>query len=610
MANNVEKFVVDLGFSQKDLNKLKELLKLQQTANGEAKKRAKTAKQQAREQLQSQKVIDKLGQATAKTHAQILDYQKKQTAELNKQKRIKPAFMNMPSNSMFEKNQAARVRSNDYDLARDQFARQKVEQLKRAGVANAEAYREQARAAFGLRGATAKLNNDIREQIDLQRRNRMQIQKTNIAMQGLNDSTRHMIRSYASIYAGITSTSFIIKTGQDFERMEAGMLAASESAEVAKINLEFLRKESMRLGFDLAEASKGFVKLAAAAGDKATNEEVQEVFTAVTEAATVFQLSMDDTTGTIKAIQQMFSKSGIMAQEFKEQLGDRIPIAMRALEKSTGKTAKQLFKMMEMGQLGVEYIVPFARALGEIADQNNALEKATNTSQKAQDRFFNTLKLSAEQVYEGDMEKAYVDLLNSLTKFMTENEDSLKALGQGFALLFNIIRVGTSIILPILDAFTYVLGEVANIMNSLFFGSTERELLAVGAATYFIVKAVRAMNSALKTTVGLKAASLLLSPKAMAAVAGVLIAEDTLKGAKDPNAHSAFNASSGGQAWHFLNADLREDGMSKFFDRYAANLKSNIAPAITLDVRTEEGLDVKVRNIVTQSNAEAKVEVN
>ena len=300
MANNVEKFVVDLGFSKEDLNKLKELLKLQDKANKASKQEQKArvkGKQDElsidRKRLQMEKLIKRAKEKGVDTkfyerslksakkiqtiekrrielERKLLNIKKQVTQEEVKQQANK-GYMNQPSRSLFEKNQAARVRASDYDLARDQFARQKVDQLKRAGVANAEAYREQARAAFGLRGATAKLNNDILEQIDLQRRNRMQIQKTNIAMQGLNDSTRHMIRSYASIYAGITSTSFIIKTGQDFERMEAGMLAASESAEVAKINLEFLRKESMRLGFDLAEASKGFVKLAAAAEGRASN---------------------------------------------------------------------------------------------------------------------------------------------------------------------------------------------------------------------------------------------------------------------------------------------------------------------------------------------------
>ena len=37
MANNVEKFVIDLGFSADDLNKLKSLLRLQQQSQKAAK---------------------------------------------------------------------------------------------------------------------------------------------------------------------------------------------------------------------------------------------------------------------------------------------------------------------------------------------------------------------------------------------------------------------------------------------------------------------------------------------------------------------------------------------------------------------------------------------
>ena len=267
---------------------------------------------------------------------------------------------------------------------------------------------------------------------------------------------------------------------------------------------------------------------------------------------------------------------------------------------------------MENGELLAADVLPkVAKEMKAVAAVG--LDSKLDTLRVAQGQFFNELEKAGDQVFNGGFSEGLKDLLQYLTEFMRDNQDMLDALGQGFKAIFNIIRVGISIIMPIIDAFTYSLGEVAELFNFLFFGSTEKELLAIGAATYVIVKAVRAMNAALKTQIGLRAASILLNPAALAAVTGALVAEDTLKGAQDRNANTAFNAGTGltvGNVWHFLTAGFTEDGYSGFFEDYANKLKSQMSPAISLEVKTEEGLDVKVRNIVTQNNAEAKVEVN
>ncbi len=334
MANNVEKFVVDLGFSQKDLNKLKELLKLQDKANKVSKQEQKArikGKQDElsidRKRLQMEKLIKRAKEKGVDTkfyerslksakkiqtiekrrielERKLLNIKKQVTKEEVKQQSNK-GYMNQPSRSLFEKNQAARVKASDYDLARDQFARQKVDQLKRAGVANAEAYREQARAAFGLRGATAKLNNDIREQIDLQRRNRMQIQKTNIAMQGLNDSTRHMIRSYASLYAVFEATYAINRTGQEFEAMNSAMLAATGTSEMAADEVAFLDKMTSRLGLSLLDTSDAYTKFLFSSKGKLDQNQTRELFTGLSELGTTLGVSKERMKLSMNAITQI-----------------------------------------------------------------------------------------------------------------------------------------------------------------------------------------------------------------------------------------------------------------------------------------------------------------
>lgn len=145
------------------------------------------------------------------------------------------------------------------------------------------------------------LTNQMKRLTAEQERYNRKLQKTNIIQKGVTDSTRHMIRSYASLYALFEGTVAIKRVGMNMQGMEASMLAVAGTAEKAAVHTEFLRKQSMRIGFDMVEASKGYVKLAVAAGDKLKQSELEEVFLSVAESSTVFQLSSDDMMGAIKA---------------------------------------------------------------------------------------------------------------------------------------------------------------------------------------------------------------------------------------------------------------------------------------------------------------------
>ncbi len=277
---------------------------------------------------------------------------------------------------------------------------------------------------------------------------------------GLRDSTRNLIRSYASMFALFAGGAAINRTGQEFQGMRAGMMAVSDDSKELEENLSFVREESQRLGLNLVQTSKDFVKLYAAAQGRVSDEDIKKSFTGIVEAATVFQLTMDDTTGTIRAVQQMFSKEGIKAEEFKNQLGDRIPIAMRALEKSTGKTASELLKMMELGQLGSEYIAPFAKALGEMAKEGGALEAAMKSGRVQQARFITGAQIAADVIYSSGFEEGISNLFSTMTSQLESSRSGLEGLGKIFRWFFDTVALGVKIVTPVLDSFFFVTGQV------------------------------------------------------------------------------------------------------------------------------------------------------
>ena len=122
---------------------------------------------------------------------------------------------------------------------------------------------------------------------------------------GLTDSTRNMIRSYASLFALFEGTSAINRVGQDFEAMRASMLTASDSQADAAKKLDFVRQQARRLGIDLVAASKAYLQLNIAANNVITQAQTDELFIASMEAATAFGMSLDDTKGTFRAFIQM-----------------------------------------------------------------------------------------------------------------------------------------------------------------------------------------------------------------------------------------------------------------------------------------------------------------
>lgn len=145
-----------------------------------------------------------------------------------------------------------------------------------------------------LKAALRKATSAVNQQAKATR-------KLNTVQKGLNDSTRNMIRSYASIFALFQGTAAIKRVGQDFESLRASFLVVSENETHAAEQLAFVRKEAYRLGIDVRTAAKAFMGLSASAGDALGEKGVKKLFLSVLGISKAFGMSMDDTKGTFKA---------------------------------------------------------------------------------------------------------------------------------------------------------------------------------------------------------------------------------------------------------------------------------------------------------------------
>lgn len=298
------------------------------------------------------------------------------------------------------------------------------------------------------------------------------------AAQGsLRDSTRNLVREYASLYAVFAGTVAIKEQVKAMDGARAGLAAVSSTAEEAAYHMEFIKQTAMTNGLAIADAAKDYVKLKAAIGDTHTLKETEDMFLSITKAGVVFQLSQDDMKGVLRATQQMFSKTKITAEELRNQLGDRLPITMRALQKSTGKTAGEIEKMLQLGELGPEYIKPFIMALGDLASANGAYEKALGKVGTIENQMKTSAGVAADRIGDAGFTEGLKDLYKDLTKAMSENGRTLDQLGRLYKVVFGAISaLLNNIVVPAVQALGNAFDGVVNTVKLV-----RENLLATGA---------------------------------------------------------------------------------------------------------------------------------
>ena len=274
---------------------------------------------------------------------------------------------------------------------------------------------------------------------------------------GMKD-LRSMLVQITATMTAFAAGQAIMKTGQDFERMGVSMLAASDNAAQAQSNLKYVRKEANRLGLDLVSANRGFVQLAANINKDFGNKNLRELFSGVSELATTLQLPAEDVQGTFRAISQMFGKNKIMAEEARQQLGERLPKAMKLLAEAahragetTTNQVSALEELMKRGKALPDKILPaFSKVAKEFARNNGALEKSLKTNRIALNRLTTEFKDLQNIFFKSGFGEGLTALFNNLALSLKDLNPAAKVFGKIFsgaikAISFA-IRTGASIL--------------------------------------------------------------------------------------------------------------------------------------------------------------------
>lgn len=358
------------------------------------------------------------------------------------------------------------------------------------------------RAMQGLSGDIARVGGLLPKLSDNARVISAAFGAANASLSGFSRIVFNTSAAIAALGAAF-GTREIVQSIVEYEKFTNTLRTVSATSGEFQRNLQFLTNEADRIGFSVGEVGNSFARLSLAMkGAGFSGDETRTSFTQLSEAARNFGLSSADTMGVIRALEQSMSKGKFMAEEVRLQLGDRLPIAMAALDKAVTKVdgrQADLNKRFEEGSLDVKrYGTEFIRQINLMSGGSEALSRTSNSISAAFGRLGTQFTLFSNAIGEGGLNNAVISFANSLTEIMKTLREigATDTIGAAFAALGDVILLVIKGVVELirllkeigaLDALNWMLGVVSKLAQE-FSG-------LLGASNQF-TKSINELNKA------------------------------------------------------------------------------------------------------------------
>lgn len=205
----------------------------------------------------------------------------------------------------------------------------------------------------------------IEREIRAHARLRQQIDQGTAAKQRMEQGGQMLRRMFLALQAAVLAVGITalvrdsVNVALALERTSKTFVAVTGTSQGAGREMAFVRAEAERLGLVLTNTAQSYASLMAASrGTVLEGQATRDIFSAISEAATVLGLSSDQASGALQAIQQMISKGTVQAEELRGQLGERLPGAFQLAARAMGVTTAELGKMLEGGKVLASDLLP------------------------------------------------------------------------------------------------------------------------------------------------------------------------------------------------------------------------------------------------------------
>ena len=132
--------------------------------------------------------------------------------------------------------------------------------------------------------------------------------------------------------------------------------------------LKFTRKLAEQYGLGINATASAFGGFTAAASRANVSLETQkDLFSALAKSSVAFGLSQQQSQLVFNAVQQMAAKGVVSMEELRQQLGEQIPVATAAMAQGLGIPIKEMYRLIESGELAATDALPaLAKGLEEL----------------------------------------------------------------------------------------------------------------------------------------------------------------------------------------------------------------------------------------------------
>ncbi len=183
--------------------------------------------------------------------------------------------------------------------------------------------------------------------------------------QRLRGEVLSMVSAYGGLYGVINLLRQTVTAYQTLEAATSRLnIAFGGDKQRVGEELDFIRRNADRLGIEFGTLAGEYSKFAVATkGTNLEGEKTRKIFISVAQAARVNKSSNEEMQGVFTALTQIVSKGAVQMEELRQQLGDRLPGALQLMADVLGVTTGELIKMMEQGKVSSDALVGFAEQL-------------------------------------------------------------------------------------------------------------------------------------------------------------------------------------------------------------------------------------------------------
>ncbi|MEH0871397.1 tape measure protein [Serratia liquefaciens] len=288
---------------------------------------------------------------------------------------------------------------------------------------------EYAKGAIGAQTYTAKLSM-LQQQMKATAKQSRQVMAPAMVGGGLSPMAGALgagLGAYGVMGAGRS----LMNTGVDFQSIHSTILMTQKTEAEGKQMFEYLQNLSSTLGTDLVATSDSFAKMNLSRPKNLNLNDMQEVFTGFSEYGTALHLDRNKMGLAQYALQQMYGKQKVTAEELNRQMADAMPGAKQAFlsawQNATGNknmTQGQFDEDMSKGIITMDKISPhLGKAFGDMARKGGALDFAVKGINASFNRMVNSWKLFQNKIFESKFGDALTKAFDGASKSLNNLTD-------------------------------------------------------------------------------------------------------------------------------------------------------------------------------------------